>query len=194
MGGGAARRKTHLPVAIVAGLAVGVLAGILVLRAGGGAPADLVADEADHEPTDPRVALAADAAPAADEAEPQVALAPGHDAGPLAPPDAAPPDAAAPAEEDEDEEELGPRTVTLRFDVRPEDATGVEITVDGQAVSGRAHAIEVEGRGRRVRVVARARGFLTWSRNVAVGRDRWLRIELERFIPLDEGPGGLIDL
>jgi hypothetical protein len=181
---GAARRTPHLPVAVVSGLAAGMLVGLLVLRVGPGARADSAEDAPDA--TYEQVALAADAAPAAEAA---VALA-DRDAGPGELPDAAPLDAGI---EDVDADH-GLRTVTLRFEVRPPDAQGVEITVDGRTVTGRSHAIEVEGASRRVRVAARARGFLTWSRQLTIGRDRWVRIELERFVPIEEGPGGLIDL
>lgn len=200
--GAQAARRPHLPVAMASGLAVGVLSGLLALRVGMGGPAVAGAQSDDPpEEAEPTRAqkLAADAATATTTS--RVESSP--DAGPSAEPDAGPPDAGseetlaeAQNEQEDAERSSRPRVreVTLRFDVEPPEAPDVSITVDGEAVSERAHVVKVQGRRRRVQVVVRARGFLTWSREVRVGRDRELNIELERPRPTDDGPGGLIDL
>lgn len=87
-----------------------------------------------------------------------------------------------------------PATATLHFDVRPPQATGLAISVDGKPISGTALTVTLDGGKKRVKVVARARGYLTWSHHVTVRHDETVRIHLRHPKPRSAGPGGLISL
>lgn len=203
--GRAARRRPHIPVAVVSGLLVGVASGLFVVH--GGVPALADGSEESAGESDSRE-LAQVSGELADAGAVEAASdtdEPAADAAVAEKPDAAPPDAgvdddgvADGPESDRDGPDRPaqppPRTVRLSFDVRPRDAGNVSIRVDGERVSGRAHPVHVEGRFRRVRVQVRAHGFLNWSQRVRVGRDRTIRVDLERPVSTDDGPGSSIDL
>ncbi|RMH42431.1 MAG: hypothetical protein D6689_08245 [Deltaproteobacteria bacterium] len=70
------------------------------------------------------------------------------------------------------------RTATLTFRVTPADAEAT-ITVDGEPVTGADYRVSLSG-PRKVRIVARARGFRTWSRTRTVRGDTTISIELSR--------------
>jgi hypothetical protein len=86
-----------------------------------------------------------------------------------------------------------PERATLSFAVRPDQLPGFGLTVNGEGVSGEKHSVTLGGRVRKVQVVARARGYRTWSRTVTVRGDQTVRIDLKR-PRADSAPGGLIDL
>jgi hypothetical protein len=182
-------RGRTLPVVMACGLAMGVFAGLLIVRgtgaddqvrpgvAGGQAGAVAVTD-----------AGAANGAGGAADAGAQVALAGAADAGPAAgavrpaPADAAPP--------------AGQGRATVRFEVTPVDAT---VLVDGARVAGGAVEVPLVEGSARVRVQARARGHRSSTQTIEVTGDRTVQIELKRAIrrpdtDRPDGPGGLIEL
>jgi hypothetical protein len=192
--GGSSRR---LPIVVAAGLAVGVFAGLLLVRARGGGP-ELPDPAAADERAATAVRPATADAGARPAAEPAVA-----DAAPVRPdagaPDAAPRHHHHHHHEDDvaeagSEESSSHRTAVLRFAIRPPGVEGVRITVDGAAVDGASRPVDLSDGPERVKVVVRARGYLTWSRRITVRHDQTVRVELERPGPVSGGPGGLIDL
>lgn len=192
---GVGARSRALPVAAVAGLAFGIVAGIAITLTGGEAGADGEVEVAAAETPAPPPQPAAAAAPGdpADSEPKEAAPAP----DPVERTEAKTPEPAA---------EL-PRA-TLRFAVEPRAVAGdVRITVDGQPVEGRSHELELPGGKREVTVVARASGYKRFRTRVTVDGDETVDIELEKRKRRNgkqrkgdkdrggpTGPGGLIDL
>jgi hypothetical protein len=85
-------------------------------------------------------------------------------------------------------------TATLTFKVTPGSAQDVEIEVDGVAVTGMTHTVDLEGATKRVTVIAKARGFRTWKKVYSLRRDIIVKVRLARPSTRGRGPGGLIDL
>jgi hypothetical protein len=188
-------RSRALPIAVAAGLATGVFAGLLVVRGGippGPSPAEIVlgggaAADAGAIATRPPTPPTPPPGPA--DAGPRVVAAAPPDAGPrvvaAAPPDAGPKVAPPPV--------AATRDVVLSFVVEPPDAIA---TIDGeQVVAGRHVVHQVGGEPRKVKLEIRAPGFRTHRERLEVGLDRTVEIKLrkERKKP-PPGPGDLIDL
>ena len=174
-------RGRALPVVVACGLAMGVFAGLLIVRgtgegSGEGGGETTVVSVSSGEAAD---AGAGGAAPAPADAAPsgaEVASAP-PDAGGAAPP-------------------ARPAVAVLRFDVSPSGAT---VLVDGERVEGGSIELPLEKGVARVRVQVRARGYRSSSQTIEVTGDRTVEIDLKRAVKRDgngrpDGPGGLIDL
>jgi len=82
---------------------------------------------------------------------------------------------------------------TLTFKISPPSIPGLKITVDGSSVSGMSAKIKLDGRSKKVKVVATARGYRTWSRRYTVRRSLVIRVRMRR-PERNSSPGGLIDL
>lgn len=206
-----------MPIAVAAGIATGVFSGLLLLRSGdpvqaakqSGPRATVTTGEAEADAGVTRAAVIADSAPPATIAVAvadagATATAPARDAATrvaTASQDAATEVAVAEPDRDETRDDPGgdrpkvvKQTVTLSFDVSPSSPRDLVIRVDGERVRGTEHKLTIRGDRERVRVVARAAGFLTWRRRVTVRGDDTIHIRLRRpSVSDDEGPGSLLE-
>jgi hypothetical protein len=86
-----------------------------------------------------------------------------------------------------------PKSASIKFIVNPASAPGLKISVNGSQVSGSSFPLTLGGKPKKVRVVAKARGYRTWRRAYTIRRNQTIRISLKRPKPTSS-PGGLIDL
>jgi hypothetical protein len=160
-----------LPIAVGAGLAVGVFLGLILIRG-----TDPAGAEDGLAAADAGVAAPMDAAVATAKL-----------------PDAAPAPVIDAAHE--------PRKALLTFDVGPGRIDGIKLTVDGQEVSGDRFEIELGDEERReVEIVARAPRYRSFRDKVEVSADRTIDIKMRRrgggrpSGSTTTRPGGIIDL
>jgi hypothetical protein len=218
-------RSRSLPIAVAAGLAIGVFGGLMIVRGTGPAVAESSGESVesatkdDDKPAEPSEAGKAaerdgperDAAERDDTAEGREAgdkAAEGDKAGDKAAEggtsmtsatvDSRKPIAGTAGDTTATKPELGSGSATLTFDVGPADAVaaaGYSLTVDGASVTGSTFAVTLDDGKKRVLVVAKADGFKTYTRRLAVTSDQTLKIRLRRpSRPTTSGPGSLIDL
>jgi hypothetical protein len=161
-----------LPVAVGAGLAVGVFLGLILIRG-----TDPAGAEDGLAGVDAGVAASMDAA---------VATAKRPDAAPAPVPIDASPE---------------PRKAVLTFDVSPGSIDGIKLTVDGQEVSGDRFEIELGDEQRReVEIGASAPRYRRFRDKVEVSADRTVEIKMRRrgggrpSGGSTTRPGGIIDL
>ena len=177
-----------LPIAVAAGLAMGVFAGLVVVRGTGGsddgAARTTSAAGAGATHRHPGDAGAGTVVPAAtSDAGARLTQAGLADAAPAAPP----PDAAPPP----------PARARVSFTVDPEGAT---ITADGKPVKGGALDVALGPDGTAtVNLTVRAHGYHSLHKSYTVRGDRAIRLELHKshHTPTHHhptGPGGLIKL
>jgi hypothetical protein len=190
-----------LPIIVGVGVAVGVFGGLMIIRGTGSSSAATGGE--------PQVLKGSSGNAEGKPDEPPV----------LGPPDARRADVVATVEVDAAPAPVTPprpekRTVTLRFEVSPEDA---DIEVDGKPVKNGALALELAADERKaVEVVVEAEGYEPWTKKLAVsttGDEQAVSVELEKIKrttpvrrpprpPRDDGrkrdrdrrPGGIIDL
>jgi hypothetical protein len=173
-GGGMGRRASSrtLPIIVGVGVAVGVFGGLMIIRGTGNSSAD--------PGTEPPVLQGSNGnaedngKPEGKPDEPQVPTQPDEGTAVAAVEvDAAPPPVTPPKPEK--------RTVTLRFQVSPEDA---DIEVDGKPVKDGALALELAADERKnVEVVVKAEGYEPWTKKVAVstsGDEQAVEVELAK--------------
>lgn len=174
-------RGRALPIVVASGLAMGVFAGLLVVRGTGGddgappvAPA-VAAPESGSSATDSpppaSTATAAASAPAA----------PGS-ASPVDAGAAAPPSPAAPAAR---------TSAVLSFSVKPRRA---HVLVDGVEIEGTTAEVPLVDGSATVEVVVRGRGYKTFTRSYTVTEDQEIQVKLPREREEPSGPGGLLDI
>lgn len=211
----APRPSRALHIAIGAGLVVGVLVGLVI---GGGdsaaevepAPAEVAEVTTPEPPTPtptptpaPVVEPTVEALPEP-EGEPEPEGDPEPVAEPIAvaetPPEPEPepdrgpePDTGNDPSPELDRDETRTTSILLSFDVQPASAPELHITVDGQKVTGSSHALTITGQ-KSVKIVARARGYRTWSKTLTVRGDKSIDIKLRRPTKTSGGPGGSLDL
>jgi hypothetical protein len=178
------------------GVAVGVFGGLMIIRGTGSSSA---------AGNDPQVLVGID--------DPEDGETPVL----LGPPDAGMPEVVAAIEVDAAPVEVTPpepetRTVTLRFDVSPRNAS---IEVDGKTVKNRKLSLELAAdEAKQVKIVVEANGYQSWTKEVEVSTTddvQAVAVELEKVSrppvrrpprPRDDGrrrdrerrPGGIIDL
>jgi hypothetical protein len=178
-------RGRALPIVVACGLAMGVFAGLLVVRGTGeGQPspvAPAVASAAVPVSTAPtaRAAAAQPASPA--ESSPAASAPPASEASPSKTPPASPAVAATAPQS---------AVAVVSFSVKPRRA---HIFVNGEELAGTSADIPLTGGPATIQVVVRARGHKTYSKSYTVDRDQKIEISLHRE-RRDEGPGSLLDI
>lgn len=196
----------RMPIAVAAGVATGVLVGLLMLHAGepakaaseGGPRAVNVAAEpgptAAHQKAPPVIADArAKVTAAAADAHPAVAMAAPADAAPVAT-TSTEPETTAGEPGDGNEAEPALEKATLTFEVTPRSLSDLVIRVDGERIHGAESEVTLKDGRARVRVSARAAGYLTWRRKITVHGDDIVHIRLRQpSLHSSEGPGGSLD-
>jgi hypothetical protein len=172
-------RSKALPIVVSTGLAVGVFAGLMIIRGTG--------EEGQGD-------------------KDTAATLPLADAG-VAPPDAAPPDAGPPPDA-ASPPDAGPPTATLTFTIEPPVAEldGFSLEVDGQPVEGTSHTVTLpfDARNQRVQIVAKASGYYSKRLRETIEPDGEKAVEIKLYKrksggddsggTSSGGPGGIIDL
>lgn len=187
-----------LPIAVAAGLAMGVFAGLVVVRGTGGSGDEASGGEkvasaggagtsgaegaADHAPGDAGTDQGVPVASSGDGGATLTHETAHSDAAPIA----APPDAAPPP----------PATAHISFTVDPDDAT---ITAGGKRVASEGLDVPLGPDGTAtVDVTVRAHGYHSLHKSYTVRGDRAIRLELHKSHHSGghhpTGPGGLIHL
>ncbi len=168
-----------LPIAVGAGLAIGVFVGLLLIR-GTGAEASAESASAEATPDASVVAMKAVDAGVSTTVDSAVKVAAAVDAGPVV------------------------KTATLTLSVTPADAEELEVTIDGEPLSGTTFASELDdkGRGERISVRAKAKGRRSFHKRLRLNEDQTLEITLRPrkrgtsggSPTVGHGPGKIIDL
>ncbi len=154
-----------LPIIVGVGVAVGVFGGLMIIRGTGGSDAVAGNDPQVLEPVNGSADQGGEAQGLGQPDPPEVVAAVAVDA--------------APAQVTPPKPEK--RTVTLRFEVAPKNAT---VEVDGKAVKNGALALELDADERKeVEVVVEAEGYEPWTKKLAVSttdEEQAVAVELEK--------------
>jgi hypothetical protein len=186
-------RGRALPIVVACGLAMGVFAGLLVVRGtgeGDAAPPPVAAAVVSPSvpvsttPTSPS-ATPPSTAPAADkpasDADKPAADKPASDADK--------PAADKPAS-DADKPAAQSGVAVVSFSVRPRRA---HIFVNGEELAGTSTDIPLAGGSATIEVVVRGRGYKTHTKSYTISGDEKIEVSL-RPDRRDEGPGSLLDI
>ncbi len=205
---GPRRSGKALPIAVAAGLAVGVFLGLIVVKGTGSASADEVAVTDSDGDAGAEVATngGADAGSAVATASLDAAakVASSGDAKTTAV--ASSPDAAvavSPPTTPDRPQTPTITTATLRIKFRPANAPskeGFSLTIDDLPVSGESHVITLTNGMKKIAVVAQAKGYKSYKRKYTIREDQVITVRLSRKgsggtkRPPGNGPGSIIDL
>ena len=189
---GVRARGRALPIVVASGLAMGVFAGLIVVRGTGEADPAPAADA----PAAPTSASAAATGPAASPAEPtQPATSSPATSSPPADSPATPstPSADAPATPSTPSTPSpSAKVAVVSFSVKPRRA---HIFVNGSELAGTSTDIALAGDSARIEVTIKARGHKSHIKTYTVTGDQKIEVSLRRD-RRDEpsGPGGLLDI
>ncbi|HTE51727.1 MAG TPA: hypothetical protein VK698_12825 [Kofleriaceae bacterium] len=192
---GVSARGRALPIVVASGLAMGVFAGLLVVRGTGEAtdgtddgPAAVAPGAASPSASPASAAVAPGSAPGAGDSPNRDPGAPGAPASTTA--GASP---GSPAQTGSSADSPAGRDVAvLSFSLHPRRA---HVFIDGKEIEGTTAEVHLTGGTATVEVLVRARGHKPFTRSYTVTDDQEIEVSLHRD-HRDEpsGPGGLLDI
>ena len=198
---GVSARGRALPIVVASGLAMGVFAGLLVVRGTGEAtdgtddgPAAVAPGAASSSASPASAAVAPGSAPGAGDSPNRDPGAPGSPGSPAqtgssadSPAGSSSPGAASPGSSP-----AGRDVAVLSFSLHPRRA---HVFIDGKEIEGTTAEVHLTGGTATVEVLVRARGHKPFTRSYTVTDDQEIEVSLHRD-HRDEpsGPGGLLDI
>lgn len=190
-GAGSSARGRALPIVVASGLAMGVFAGLIVVRGTGsedGAPAvapGVIAPSNSSSSGSASTPVSAPGSSTAGSAAPSApvpvagATATTSDAGVAS---TTPPSPGAPSARS---------TAVLSFSVKPRRA---HILVDGKEIETATAEVALVNGTATVEIVVRGRGYKTFTRRYTVTEDQEIQVKLAREREEPSGPGGQLDI
>lgn len=179
-GSSSSARGRALPIAVASGLAMGVFAGLIVVRGTGG--------DDGPPPVAPGVVAPASGSFTPSASSPSAPTAPVSATGSTTKPaegispTTAPPSPGAPPARS---------SAVLSFSVKPRRA---HILIDGKEIEGTSAEVPLMNGTATVEVVVRGRGYKTFTRRYTVTDDQEIQVKLPREREEPSGPGGQLDI